>query len=364
MIDSSLAALAEKIDTRRRTQGLEPLVVYNPLGWDRTDMVKYAIPANVHYRVIDGSGKELPSQLAATEEGGNALYFNPGVVPGLGWKTVFLKSGESCSSPGPFAKVGEDKIEIENDLVKIAIDKKSGLLVSLYDKGMKKEFLKSPSNKIIAFTDKTMRDAAWNLTEDYLTKPIPVPEPTLVKIDSQGPLFVRVLVERKAKPTSFKQWITLAKGSPLVTMVTWTDMHWQDAIIKVEYNTVVQTDKIAAEIPYAVIERSTHPKIAWDAARTEMPMEKWVDLSEAQDGVALINFGKYGVSRNGDGTGFRMSIVKNARYTTAATEAYDVKNSTKYIPDRETDAGRALGAPGAFRAFRHLEGRQGQQGGL
>ena len=191
----------------------------------------------------------------------------------------------------------------------------------------------------MAFTDKTLRDAAWNLTEDYLTKPIPVPGPTLVKIDSRGPLFVRVLVERKGNPTSFKQWITLAAGSPLVSMVTWTDMHWKDAIVKVEYNTVVETDKIAAEIPYAVIERSTHPKVAWDAARTEMPIEKWVDLSDANSGVALINFGKYGVSRNEDGTGFRMSIVKNARYTTAATEAYDVKKSTKYIPDRETDAG-------------------------
>jgi len=339
VIDSSLFGLAEKIDTSAGREGREPLLVYNPLGWDRSDLVKFEIPARSQYRVFDGAGQELLSQAAATEEGGNALYFNPGKVPGLGWKTVFLKSGEACALAGPSVKDGPDRIEVENELVRIAIDKQSGLLVSLYDKGQQREFLKSPSNKILAFTDKTMRDAAWNLTEDYLTKPLPVPGPSSVRVESQGPLFVRVLVERKGHPTSFKQWLTLAAGSPLVNLVTWTDMHWKDAIIKLEYNTVVQTDKVAAEIPYAVIERSTHPEVAWDKARTEMPVEKWVDLSGKDFGIALLNFGKYGVSRNEDGAGFRMSIVKNARYTTAAPEAYDIKPITKYIPDRETDAG-------------------------
>jgi len=339
VIDSSLAALSEKIDTSAASQGREPLLVYNPLGWERSDAVKYQVPANSKYRVFDANGQELVSQAAATEEGGYALYFNPGAVPGLGWKIFYLKSGETCSLKGPEVKDSADKIEIENDLVRIAIDKKSGLLVSLYDKGLKKEFLKRPSNKILAFNDPNPMDPAWNLAENYLKKPIPVPEPGAVKVDLQGPLFVRVLVERPGKPTSFKQWITLCAGSPLVNIVTRTDNPWRDSHIKVEFNTVVETDKIAAEIPYAVIERSNHSRIPWDAARTELPIEKWVDLSDANSGIALLNFGKHGVSRNEDAAGFRMSIVHNAMYPTAAAEAYDVKKITKYIPDRETDAG-------------------------
>ena len=338
VINSSLAALAKEIDTRLPESGLEPVLVFNPLGWDRSDPVRYEIPDNQSYRVFDADGKEILSQVAATEEGGRALYFKPGSVPGLGWQTLFLKSGEACAFPGPKVKESAEAIEVDNGLVKIAIDKKTGLLLSLYDQTLKREFLKGPSNKILAFTDKTMRDPAWNLTEDYLTKPIAVPEASSVRVESQGPLFARVLVERKGK-TSFKQWVTVWSGSAMVSAVTWTDMHWKDAIIKVEYNTMVKTDKVAAEIPYGVIERSTHPAVAWDKARTEMPVEKWVDLSDKNSGIALINFGKYGVSLNQDGAGFRMSIVKNAAYPTAASEAYDVKNSTKYIPDRETDPG-------------------------
>ena len=147
VIDSAMGSLADKIDTHAPASGLEPLVVFNPLGWDRTDMVKVAVPANAQYRVFDAAGQELLSQVAATEEGGNALYFKPGVLPGLGWKTVFLKSSDACSLPGPVVKDGADKIEIANDLVSIVIDKKSGLLLSLYDQGLKKESSKAPATK-------------------------------------------------------------------------------------------------------------------------------------------------------------------------------------------------------------------------
>jgi alpha-mannosidase len=91
-------------------------------------------------------------------------------------------------------------------------------------------------------------------------------------------------------------------------------MHWKETLVKVEFNTVVETDKVAADIPYAVIERSTHPKVEWDKARTEMPVQKWSDLSGKDAGVALINFGKYGFSLNDDGAGWRLSIIKAAVY--------------------------------------------------
>ncbi len=276
---------------------------------------------------------------AASEQGESDLYFSPDSIPALGWNTFYVKAGAACALPGPAVTESADKIVIENDLIKVAIDKKTGLLISLFDKRLGKEMLKAPSNKVVAYTDRPTEYPAWNLAENYLAKPIPVPAATSVKVDAQGPVFVRVLVERKGRPTSFKQWITVYSDSPLVNLITWSDMHWKNSITKIEFNTAVETDKVAAEIPYAVISRSTHPKVPWDKARTEMPVEKWADLSEKDFGVALLNFGKYAFSLTEDGQGFRMSIVKNAKYPTAASEAYDVSLMEKIIPYQETDAG-------------------------
>jgi hypothetical protein len=104
--------------------GKKPMagVVYNPLGWDRSDVQKMEIKPGEQYRVLDGSGQELLSQAAPTEEGGYALYFSPGRVPAMGWKTMFLKQGAKCVLKGPAVAENADKIEIDNGLVKIIKD--------------------------------------------------------------------------------------------------------------------------------------------------------------------------------------------------------------------------------------------------
>jgi len=339
IIRSALAGLEARINTQPLQSGLEPILVYNPLGWERSDLVKYEVQSGGKYQVFDRTGTELQSQMSASEEGGNYLYFAPGSLPSLGWKTFYLKAGSACALPGPMVNDAKSVIKVENDLVSFTVDKKSGLLVSFYDKRLGKELLKRPSNKILAYKDQPKEYSAWNISENYLSNPVAVPEVTKVKVDSQGPALVRVLVERDGFPTDFKQWLTLSSGSPLLNIITYTDMGWKETLVKVEFNTVIETDKVAAEIPYAVIERSTHPKVAWDKARTEMPVEKWTDLSNQDFGLALINFGKYGFSLNQDGNGWRMSIIKAARYPTPAPEAKGVNMSSLALPNPHTDQG-------------------------
>ncbi len=356
LITAALDSLSAKIATSPAKAGLEPIIVFNPLGWPRADVVRYAVKGSGKFQVFDQAGKELRSQAAVSEQGEYDLYFSPESIPALGWKTFYVKAGEACAMSGPKVNETSDAIKIETDLVSVAIDRKTGLLTSLLDKRVGKEMLKAPSNKVVAYTDQPRQYPAWNLAENYLTKPIPVPEATSVKVDAQGPVLVRVRVEKKGNPTSFKQWITVYADSPLVNLITWSDMHWKNSITKVEFNTAVQTDQVATEIPYAVISRSTHATVPWDKARTEMPVEKWADLSTKDFGISLLNFGKYAFSLTEDGAGFRMSIVKNAQYPTAAIEAYEIKPLEKIISAGDTDAGEhwahlaLLSHPGDWKA--------------
>ena len=335
----SLAYLVGKIRVQSPAPGMEPVMVYNPLGWQRNDVVRLEISPGENFRVFTARGRELLSQAAKSEDGKDYLYFIPDSLPGLGWKMFFLKSGPAGALEGPAVKEDSQKITIANELITIAIDKQTGLLVSLFDKRLKKEMLKRPSNRILAFKDQPREYPAWNIADNYLTRPVPVPEAGSVRLESKGPVFARVLIERKAEPTSFKQWITVYAGSPLVECVTFTDMHWKETLVKVEFNTVVETEKVAADIPYAVIERSTHPKVEWDKARTEMPVQKWTDLSGKDFGLALLNFGKYGFSLNEDGTGWRLSIVKNAIYPKPRLGDRGVKVLYETLKNLDTDEG-------------------------
>ena len=101
IINNSLDFISAKIDTRPPRADLQPVLVYNPLGWDRTDPVKLEAQAGARYAVYDRNGKEIPSQVASAPEGGNWLYFKPDRVPALGWSTFYLKSGKPQPRPAP-----------------------------------------------------------------------------------------------------------------------------------------------------------------------------------------------------------------------------------------------------------------------
>jgi alpha-mannosidase len=56
----------------------------------------------------------------------------------------------------------------------------------------------------------------------------------------------------------------------------------------------VHSPRATYEIQYGHTERPTHYNTSWDMARFEVCAQKWVDLSEADYGVAVLNDCKYG----------------------------------------------------------------------
>jgi alpha-mannosidase len=59
----------------------------------------------------------------------------------------------------------------------------------------------------------------------------------------------------------------------------------------------------------------------------EASCQRWLDLSDGEKGLALLNNGKYGYSVNDDGTGFRLTLIKGALYPISASEAVNVDDA-------------------------------------
>ena len=65
-------------------------------------------------------------------------------------------------------------------------------------------------------------------------------------------------------------------------------------MLKVAFPVDVLTPTATYEIQWGNVERPTHRNTSWDWARFETCAQKWVDLSEGDYGVSLLNDCKYG----------------------------------------------------------------------
>ncbi len=339
LLDDALSSIASAIDTRIPDRDLIPLVVFNTLSWPRTDIARLDIsgPPSGDFKVFDENENQVPAQKDC-RDGKCQLCFLAEDIPPIGYRVFYMKKGEASLERGVRAEEIAGEMVIENELLRVKIDKTTGWLSSLLDKSLEREMLAGKGNELMAFNDRPNYYSAWNIGRDYLEHQIPMPYADKIEITDEGPLFARVKVKRTFQKTEIVQEVTLYRESPLLHLDIWLDFHETDTLIKQGFDTSIKGHAVAADIPYAVIERPTHPGTEAEKARWEMPCQKWIDLSDREAGLALLNNGKYGFSLNHDGTGYRLSIIRGAHYPKAMPLAHDVRHHI-ITPTGITDQG-------------------------
>jgi alpha-mannosidase len=324
LIDDGLKSLVAAVDTRPKSAEPElvPVVVTNTLGWSRSGLAELKLSAGENFKVLDGELKEVPAETWEANAG-RTLVFRAEAVPALGYRVFYLKPG-TPSGQGPAAKDEGAQIVLENELVKVAVDKSTGWLTSVLDKQTGKELLQGNGNQLLAFHDRPKKYSAWNIDADYIAHPLSVPQAQSVKIENTTPLAVEVSVSRRFKNTKVRQFIRLVQGDPRVYLDWDLDFHEVDTLFKQGFETSLKSEKLTAEIAYAVIEYPTHPQTPAQQAQFEKPCQKWIDLSDGAEGLALLNNGKYGFSINPQGTGYRLSLIRGAHFPKANPGAENV----------------------------------------
>jgi alpha-mannosidase len=115
------AELAAALDTRGDGR---PVVVTNTLGFDRSEVVTAQLPAGEAFEVVDASGQVLPSLGQPGQSGGSqAVTFPASLVPGVGYKTFWLRRRPSASSRWSEAP----GVTISNELVEAEAGRGGGL---------------------------------------------------------------------------------------------------------------------------------------------------------------------------------------------------------------------------------------------
>ena len=296
----------ENLGLQVNTQGEGvPLVVYNPQSWDRTDLVTAQVSAfSLPARMVAVNGSEtIPVQILKAPEKDGAretatVAFVAQHVPQMGLKLYRIVPEGASHKAAPVAlQVGsKPRPYLENDLLRVEINPETGNISKLFDKTNKREAFHGEGNSLTAWEDTAEQaKAIAKVPMDYggpawdigLTgKKWELEKPAQIEITEQGPVRATIRVVRRFRDSQFTQDISLLAGSPRVDVNMTVDWYERATFLKANFPVDAASSKVSAEIPYGVIER--------DQTGIEASMGKWVDISNADYGVAIINNGRNG----------------------------------------------------------------------
>jgi alpha-mannosidase len=167
ILRDSLRNIAERV--RIPVKPSVPVVVFNPVSWQRTDLVKAhltiygdVVPASIAeyrkgMRLVDENGRDVPFQIAQYAENISRavdIVFVAMDVPSLGYKTYYLRPADASPDLPQTAKIQLDSVNdvkeprralgfdvMENQFYRVSVDRATGSVV-LFDRTLQREVVK------------------------------------------------------------------------------------------------------------------------------------------------------------------------------------------------------------------------------
>jgi alpha-mannosidase len=326
-------------------EGAIPIVIFNALNWNRTEVIKYPLETlplagKVTWQIFDADGKLLPSQ-SSTEQ----ILFLATDLPSIGYRLFWLAPNTQIETdcdedliPHPnllkggkleplFPRgVGETTLSphsttstetpassdfiFKNQFVEVKIDPNTGDIESIYDRLNDREIISPGANQLQAFQDGGQYWDAWNIDPKYTEKPLPPsqlkshgsPSAPAIEWITTGEIRQQVRVVRELAGCEFTQDYILDIHSPILWIETRVDWQAEHVLIKVNFPLNLTANISTSETACGAIEHPTSPETAIEKAKWELPMHRWVDLTDNSGtyGVSLLNNCKYGYDTGTD----------------------------------------------------------------
>lgn len=229
-------------------------------------------------------GAAVPTQV---EDGATVARVR---IPAQGWLTL-----KPAGAPGAAAGNG---LVLENELVRYTFAA-DGRVVGAFDKQLGAELLAAPGNRVSLYHDRPNFWDAWDIDKFYREERI-ADVAFAVEALGSGPVRSRLRLSGRIGDSSIVQTVTLEPGSRRLDFRTEVDWRESHRMLRVSFPAAVHAERAACEIQYGHLFRATHQNTSWDMAKFEVPAHRWVDISAADRGVALLNDCKYGYSVHGN----------------------------------------------------------------
>ncbi|MFP4058309.1 MAG: alpha-mannosidase [Candidatus Brocadiia bacterium] len=295
VLTDSLETIGTQVDT---VGPGDPLVFFNPLAWERVEVVEVEPQEEGRPAVLDPAYQEVPSQVADGH-----LVFRVRVPP-LGFACYRLDvereagAGESALAASPTT--------LENQALRLELDPRTGLLASLRDRRSGAELLAGQGSALVVLRDPSDTWAhGVDAFRDEEGRFEPVGEPELVE---DGPARAAIRARYRWGESTAEQTFYLADGLGRVDLCLVVDWRERQRMLKLAVPTAIERPVATFEVPYGAVVRP--------ATGEEEPLQRWLDLSgqvgDTPAGLALANDGKYGADVLGGE--MRLSLLRSPPY--------------------------------------------------
>ena len=323
MVQTRLDNSLSRIDTQG--EGV-PLVVFNTLGWPRTDIaeadVGFAQGEIKGFGVLDAEGKVVPAQTLETEQfedGGLRrikFQFVARQVPAVGYAVYHVVPRKTVAENQPMSRETNQACVLENEFYRASLDPATGSLTSLRLKQDNWEALSGPANIAARETD---NGDFWELYHNLdggqnliMTRPLNVPKAGEAHFSTeeaaasgalqQGPVFSEMRTRHAFGSNTFATTVRLYQGVPRIDIETKLVNNDRFVRYRLLVPTTVKDGRNFQEIPFGTIERPL---------AQEFPAQNWIDYSDAGHGVTLLNRGMPG-NNVAEGT-LMLSLLRSSR---------------------------------------------------
>lgn len=300
LVESTLKSITEKVNAPKYS-----LVVYNPNSGAADEIVSFLCPQGFKgVSVYDGDKK-----LAVQKTGDGSYLFKADQVPGKGYKTFLLREEKLPEE----AVMDISASTMENEFFRIELNEK-GQFARIYDKRAKREVIKEgcAANVIMSYEDRPHNYDAWDLNNYYIEKSWEIDQVESMEIVEQGPVRACLKVERNYLDSVITQYIYIYREIPRIDIRNVIDWKEHQIFLKALFPVDIHASEATFDIQYGNVKRATHYNTSWDFAKFEVCVHKWLDFSEDNYGVSMLNDCKYGCSVH-DGV-IGISMLKSAIY--------------------------------------------------
>lgn len=200
-----------------------------------------------------------------------------------------------------------------NGLVEVAWDD-TGQLTSIEHVAAGRSVLRpgGSGNRLELYEDRPIEYDAWDIEPYYRHHRTVLDRPVSITVTEVGPLVGRVRIEHQWTAGSIIQTLEMRAGSERIDVHCEVDWRESETMLKVAFDVDVATDHSSAEVQFGHVRRQLAVNTTWDLARFEISAHRWLDLSEPDWGVAVLNDSKYGYDTL-DGC-VRLTLLRSANY--------------------------------------------------
>ncbi len=197
---------------------------------------------------------------------------------------------------------------VETEFYSITLND-DGSIRHLFDKTINREWVKSSFNKLRLYYDYPGNYDAWDILPDYKNKKadLQIKEPIrLTHEDGEAAEFTVLLGTDKSE---WKMTIRIFRRSKAIEVENSVEWHEKHRLAKVEFAPDILPRQLVCDTSAGYIAREMNKNTTWQQSRFEVCQHKWVDMSEHDGGIAVINNGKYGVGI--DANSFSLSLLRS-----------------------------------------------------